>query len=261
MIIANTRGKKGAEDQLTSSMFSAFNYFGSEFLSRFLSQAKNLDGKTLRVSGKHWEFNFWPTLYINDQRVQGNIVVPDLVLRSEEQVIVVEAKDYSGKSGSGIHFGPGGDRQAIDQLAKQFATAKSHYKMRGSKFILLYLTRDVTSPRAELEESLRAVKEALPDLKGSFRPQLYWINWQASIPIFKELADSQKLWQASIAKDIMAFFSSRRISRYDEFHFLKKASPISFAQFNQFYDVSGEKYWIPQLTKLSKTSKTLFYEN
>lgn len=77
---------EGAEDVLTASVFERLAYLPEELLSDVLT---DLLGKPF---GLLQSIEYWPSWYLSN----GRRVEPDVLLRDDQQTVLVEAKRYDG---------------------------------------------------------------------------------------------------------------------------------------------------------------------
>jgi hypothetical protein len=201
MIQAALAGKLsclGSEDALTSAVFGRLRYLPSSVLGRWLDTATPYSpGDNVErpwSTGLTPEYSFWPTWPDSDrERVE-----PDLLLRYGDSLVVVEAKLWSGKSGT------------RDQLARQWSVGVAHLgqTMRSARLAAhIYLTAHLTSPETDLAESKRELNEA-----GYGHTHLWWLSWATLAPILAGMPENP------IASDLA--------------HYLREVGVIRFVHWN-----------------------------
>ena len=130
MLIADLRGKLThselvSEDFLTSSVFSVFRYLNEGWLEEFANEAVNIRREQLNVHLESPYYEFWP--WYANKRGFGSGAEPDVVVYSGQTALIIEAKNYSGKSGEGVVFdefkeasGKDDNRVIVDQLGREY---------------------------------------------------------------------------------------------------------------------------------------------
>lgn len=283
MLIADIKGKLSlkewtSEDFLTSSVFSTFKYLDSKYLNDFLRKAKNINGDFFDINIDKVEFEFWPW-YNNDMKNVGG-AEPDLVLYCDEIAIIIEAKNFSGKSGSGyieLHESKDQTRDKsqpliIDQLVREyFIGAKNLLRKKVKDFYLIYLTRDNILPHEDLSETLQTISQFYEHEFKKATNKIYWVNWSKSYSIFEKitLEKNQNSFEVKICSDLLAFMERRNLDTFDGFDFshtvddsesyisMSKSFTTGFIFFNKL----DEDYWkfISCCKMVEKNEKNLFY--
>lgn len=184
MSIAVTKGKistsgknltSGSEDLLTASVFGVLRYLPADaLLFPILKQAKNLHDETFNpntdVKNSKIEIEFWPALKYSE---------PDLVIDTGmNELIFVESKFNSGKSGSYDYEDGINSKPVNDQLKREFKDLME-YSFENNKSVkktLIYLTAHRTMPKDDLISSYQAVN--VSGLNSEmFKNNTYWLSW------------------------------------------------------------------------------------
>ena len=266
MLVADLRNKLTlreliSEDFLTSCVFSTFRYLEQEWLERFLTQAVNLEGKTFRAEIEDPIYEFWP--WYPPTPPLKKAVQPDLVILSGETAVIIEAKNYSGKSGVTIISDapeqlPEGEnnKEIIDQLGREYVAGvkrllNSFYHQEGKltlikSFALVFVTRHNLFPRAEIEETIEAIREVLPEECEDAEKRIFWINWQKVMPLLREILEvkSRKSFEHKIASDLLEFLERRGLWAFSGFGFLRKSEAFhELPSDHLFYHKLFAKYW------------------
>lgn len=262
MLLADLKGKLSlselvSEDFLTSSVFSFFKYMDKKWFEKFIRSAINIEDHTLDIQiNEPPLFVFWPW-YSNDPKY-GNGAEPDVVIFSGESAIIVEAKNYSGKSGSGVESELNEKQQLekkiVDQLGKEYFVGlnklkNSHYKIDNTlvtvnEFYLVYLTRHNLFPKDEICETIKAIMEVG---YNEVNPQkrLYWINWQKVVPILEEIISTCTIhsFENKFSKDLIEFMDRRDLGIFSGYGFLKKDFEVNNLPKKIFYHEESHDYW------------------
>jgi hypothetical protein len=211
MIEAALAGKLSclaSEDALTSAVFGRLRYLPAGVIGRWLDTA--LPSANERIRERPWsqeevpELDFWPTWPDAD----GTSVEPDVLLRYGDSLVVVEAKLWSGKSGT-----------KQDQLARQWRVGVMHFAQTTRSFRLaahVYLTAHLTRPDKELAESMNALKNA-----GYNHTHLWWLSWATLSPILAEMA------QNPIASDLLEYLRAVGVVRFVGWN-IKPGRPVTW---------------------------------
>ena len=257
MTIAEIYGKltpyERMEDLLTSDVFGTFRYLNPAIgLVPFLKRAKSFldDSKPSflnNVAGA--EYIFWPhTTQLNRE--------PDvLILLScsdgTNVSLVVEAKYLSGKSNilredtssmaekSGIF-----DTEKIvhlegDQLAELYhelikgniyldfsRSANAKFECSVNHRYLFYVTANYAKPREEIEETI-SILEKYGYGRDDFK-NLYWINWQTSIPVMEDVLNESSFADYPGTKNLIEdLLSLLRRKGLHDFQGYKHIKPIT----------------------------------
>lgn len=231
MLIADIKGKLTlkeliSEDFLTSSVFSVFKYLDNKYLIEFLKKSKNIIDTPLSIELNNPKFEFWPWYASTHEKVGG--AEPDLVINSKNYSIIIEAKNYSGKSGSGIIENldlnnikvP--DYHVADQLAREYFIGLSKLSQKKIKdFVVIYLTRDTVIPKKEIKESIQAILEVSPKEKNKVENRIFWINWQQAYLIFDKIANNHTSdsFEVDICNDLVQYLEKRDLDTFGGFDF------------------------------------------
>jgi hypothetical protein len=245
MIVADLHNKLSlseyiSEDFLTSSVFSAFRYLGVDALHKFLNLAVNSSGDLLNVENTAPVYEFWPW-YSSDTKC-GDGAEPDLVLRFKNMAIIVEAKNYAGKSGIGVNEYEVVDETGAnethfnlaDQLAREYfigttrmlnPVSQSAINMDGiGDFSIVFVTRHILFPEKDIQDSIEAIDKINPSEGESARRRIYWVNWHKATKIFHEIANvSDEGFQNMIAAEMVEFLEKRELGVFQGFGFVGKA--------------------------------------
>lgn len=200
MINAAIRGKLdclGSEDALTAVVFGRLRYLEPAVLGEWFATARNHCESTRRllVRNEDASIEFWPTLK-DTLRGQGT-VQPDVVIAFATEVMIVEAKLWSSKSGV---------KDGTDQLARQWSGVASHHGNRSTVSALLYVTPHVEPPTTELEESAIAL--------GSQASSLWWLSWSSLAPILERQMEVGDRVSKLVAEDLLAYLREADVLRF-----------------------------------------------
>jgi hypothetical protein len=288
MFVAYLHGKlslreDASEDFLTSSVFSVLNYLDENTLAEFLQRAVNLKNHNLEVDLQDAVIEYWP--WHPNSKNYGGGAEPDVVIYTQNTAIIVEAKNYSGKSGAGLQEEQDCDANdskiIVDQLGREYFAARKNLLhktvekegqwFRIDNILVVYLTRHLLFPKFEIEESINAIKYKNSHSGETSEPDIYWLNWHSVIPVLKRIvaASAQKSFANKIAKDLIAFLEKRDIRSDFDFSFLEKCSSLSsdcLALDNVghlFYPEIIIKYWkdIQSQTITESAKNDLFYRS
>lgn len=220
MSIAVTKGKisrtgnnlgSGSEDLLTASVFGLIRYLPAEvLLFPILERAENIGRNILQidknVNDNSIEFDFWPQLKNSE---------PDLKIDlGNHHTIFIEAKFYSGKSGSN-------DK---DQLFRQYSDL---HNLKPGLGTILYLTKHRTMPEAEISDSIDAVRKFGGDLNPiDFKSDTYWLSWFEIWEICKTKKDSDDLFKKRIISDICELLEKLGLKHFTGFSRIKDVDNI-----------------------------------
>lgn len=272
MLIADIKGKLSlreeySEDFLTSAVFSTFMYLDEKWIQKYINQAVNLRGKNLSTELKNPRFDFWPYFAPIKETKMGT--EPDVVIYSGNTAIIVEAKNYSGKSGEGIigedftENSEGIDtKQIADQLGREYFIGMRSI-LESSKvinevvfhiddFVLIFLTRHPIFPENEIEDSINTIAKINPKEKVNAEEKIYWLNWQKAVPIFEEIVETkpENTFEYKISKDMVDFLDRRDLGRFlgfdflDKFHSFIGESKKAFSWKYLFYKKEFKPYWM-----------------
>lgn len=263
MLIADIRGKLTlselvSEDFLTSAVFSAFRYLGEHWLDRFINHAINIKKEKLNVKLQNPRYEFWP--WFSNETKFGNGAEPDVIIYSEEIALIIEAKNYAGKSGEGVIFDKSEKSTAedkskviIDQLGREYFVGlnrilnskhiQNNKQFSIKNFYLIFLTRHSFFPNNEIEETLKSISIIRRGEHQNAANRIYWLNWQKAVPIFKEIVTlkPKNSFQHRISKELIEFLERRDLSVFSGFKFL------------DYYKFSSRKF------EIVKKADVLFY--
>jgi len=272
MLIADIKGKlpelENWEDYLTSCVFSSFKYLGSKYLERFLQTARTLDNKSFNIAIKKPRFDFWPRF-----EKSGKCTEPDVAIATKKALILIEAKFYAGKSGSGIETEKDKDVQReeievrkllIDQLGREYFAAKA----KSSNFAVIFVTTDSVFPKKDILDTLEAVKA----IKGKKEAQdaqkhIFWTKWSCAASVMEDILEEVghgDSYRYHISAELLEFLDKRNLTEFKGFEFLSgyRNNFNSAKEKNIFYQGQPLKYW-DWLEKLKdaplKTNKDIFY--
>lgn len=267
MLIADIKGKLTlneliGEDFLTSSFFSVFRYLDKQWIGKFINQAINVNNERLELEIENPVYNFWPW-YSNDQEF-GNGAEPDVVIYSGETALIIEAKNYSGKSGEGIIShedeqinGEEKNKIIIDQLGREYFVGQKKIinlnYLKNDKvniinnFYLIFLTRHSFFPKYEIEETIKSIDNILPGEYNNAINHIYWVNWHKAVPILEEINIhySKDSFEQIISQELITFLEKRDITYFTGFKFLEDYSNFK-KDFNidcLFYQKMFYIYW------------------
>lgn len=251
MMIADVKGKlpelQNWEDYLTSCVFSSFKYLGSEYLEKFLKTSRSLDNDNFDISIVNPTYEFWPR-----DVDRGRITEPDLIIFTQETVIVIEAKFYSGKSGIGVETDDVAfleeeeevRKQLIDQLAREYYVGKK----KSNKFFVVFVTADSIFPKQDIDDTLEAIKK----IKGEKEAQLakkhiFWTKWSNATKIMEDIiiGNDKASYQYVIAFDLLKFLEKRELTDFRGFEFLTGyLDSLNITSIkNIFYKSLPPKFW------------------
>ena len=282
MLIADLKGKLSinelvSEDYLTSSVFSVFRLIEDNWFEQFINQAVNIKREKLSIKLDTTHYEFWPW-YSNDQMYGGG-AEPDLVIHAGETALIIEAKNYSGKSGTGIME----DEEEkidqvdlkkttkiiVDQLGREyFVGTKRLLKQEIKNFYLVLLTRHITFPHQEILETIESIKCIDEKEYENAKNRIFWLNWQKIIPILEEIIPT-KTKCSLICQELLEFLERRNLANFKGFDFLRRFGDFhikSTRQLNNkmlFHRVIKKAYWsdFPKYHMLIKNQKSssIFY--
>lgn len=248
MLIADIKGKisnlENNEDYLTSSVFSVFKYINELWLEKYLKKAINLKGQTLNVSMENPKYSFWP--WFSNRESCG---VPDLVIYTQNTAIIIEAKNYSGKSGEETVFDNEAKMETIlDQLYREYYIGL--FNILGNKykdFCVIYLTRHPHFPKEELEQTINLIERKDYKQANKARNRLYWLNWQKAGVILEQVISSKNSNEIEInlSKDLLEFLERRNLREFTGFKFLENNyfNSLNIIKEKIFYSKVYRFYW------------------
>lgn len=260
MLVAAIHGKLPqrevmTEDFLTSAVFSSLRYLGGDVLGRFLRCAITLDGAALSVADGPARFSFWP--WLKTDYAKGSGAEPDVIIAIGGTAFVVEAKNYSGKSGTGFATGFEGDAEEAvpievlsDQLAREFSAAQMNLHSLFASgpsvrdFALIFLTRDRTLPTEAMVESIAAIDRMSGPERKTARARLYWLSWYRVAGLLKEVNSTSPAAspQGVISDEMLAFLDRQDLLPFTGFNFSPSAA-IPEATQPIFFRHKASNYW------------------
>lgn len=284
MFVADLKGKlsiheEHSEDFLTSAVFSIFDIFPKKYLSRFLGEAVNLDGEVFQIKLSDAEFVFWKRFSPKESRS----VEPDVLIFANNLAIIIEAKLYAGKSGTGFleYQTDISEKQLrkylIDQLAreyylgiylldrKKYSTGSKSFHIKD--FYVLYVTKDSTFPENEINDTINEIKKISQEHAKKAKEKIYWTNWQTLIPLINDIIENTDSFvEFKLASQLKQFLLKRSLMKFSGFRFLEEERPFlkSFgdSQENLFYIFEELPYFIdPIFSESFKVDDlSIFYE-
>ena len=261
MLIADLKNKLTlseliSEDFLTSSVFSTLKYINEIWVYKFLNAAVNRNNKYLELEVRKPLFEFWPWYAKIPPLKMG--VEPDVVIYSGDFAIVIEAKNYSGKSGSGVinevseEFN---QKELIDQLGREYFIGRnklinSVYQIDGisytiKDFALIFLTRHNQFPKFEINETLDSIDQISSGESNIAAEKIFWLNWQNIIPILSKIAKTVEndTCECKLAHDLLKYLDKRSLGVFSGFSFLGEFYYQSDLIENLFYNKLFPSYW------------------
>jgi hypothetical protein len=274
MLIADLKGKLSlseltSEDFLTSSVFSVFRYLEEHWLERFINQAVNIKSERLNIKLEIPSYEFWPW-FSNEPKLGGG-AEPDVVIYSEETALIIEAKNYSGKSGEGIILCE--SEQSIekdkiketkviaDQLGREYFVGLN--KIINSKYIqderifsiksfyVIFLTRHIIFPEHEIKVTIDSIARMRQSDYQNALNRIYWLNWQKVVPILEEIVSvkPKNSFEYKISQELIEFLERRDLAVFSGFKFLSyyKEFPAELELIKDidflFYRKIYREYW------------------
>jgi hypothetical protein len=188
------------EDALTSTVFGVIALVGAwRELARWL--AVPIDTAVCEVQGDCW---FWP-------RMAG--AIPDVVLRLNDFLVIIEAKYRSGRNDLAVPDEP--EEQAGDQIVRQYWAVRTSINHRfryaepieraiaECKLIQVFVV-DGRSRRAR--DEWKQSKHGLPE-----SAVLQLITWQQLFRVLNDPRLSAQRW----ARDLRTYLESRQLDSFD----------------------------------------------
>jgi hypothetical protein len=200
MIHAALHGKLScldSEDALTCAVFTRLRYLPPEVLGEWLITACSHTDSTARAALRTAEpvIEFWPS--IKDTLRGHGSVEPDIILRFDDEILVIEAKLWSAKSQTS---------DGVDQLARQWRSVIDHYGAHVRVSALIYLTPHLEPPMAALTESAEAL--------GTDAPNLWWLSWSSLVPILEQRLATDDRISRIVAADLLAYLTRVGLIRF-----------------------------------------------
>lgn len=248
MIIADLKGKLTleehvSEDFLTSTVFSAFKYLDNKWVTNFINQAVNIKGESLAVEIKNPSYKFWP--YYKHKSKFGGGCEPDLIIYTNNKAIIIEAKNYSDKSGKGLMKNVEGnvkEKILVDQLGREYFVGRDKI---FKDFCLVFLTRHNSFPESDIKESIQAISELDSSEKRKAENSIYWVNWYQAKNIFEEIRElhSKRTFNYKISEDLCKFLDRRDLRGFTGFEIIDDY--IEFNNINDkiFYNKTEKEFW------------------
>jgi len=200
MIHAAINGKLDclqSEDALTAAVFGRLRYLSLSVFNEWLATARNhLDPRASWVPrASEPNVEFWPT--VKDAYRGRGSVQPDVAIRFDDEVIIVEAKLWSPKST--IEGG-------FDQLAREWHGTTDHYGERARVTALVYFTPHVEPPLEALDESALAL--------GADALRLWWLSWSTLAPLLEQQVASADRVSQLVAADLLEYLRKVGLVRF-----------------------------------------------
>jgi len=246
-----------SEDFLTSTVFSIFDYIGGNLLEAFLQCATTINGKNLACSLKNPSLIYWP--WISTETKHGNGAEPDLVIEDSSLVVVIEAKNYAGKSST--NSDETGYEVLRDQLGREYFAGEKHAKNIKSKdFCVIYLTRDRRLPLLELKESIRTIRMFTNENVVSIQNRIYWLNWQALVPVISDSINRKSnSKQIIMLNDLKLFLERRGLSSFNGFKNCLSVE-VSYKDTNTLFYTKKKKYfWKFEFSPVDASTEKIFF--
>jgi hypothetical protein len=222
MCQADIRGKistKGSnlsdslEDLLTSNVFGPLRYIPpSEGLIPILKRSRLFSARDERLpldlQSEVKEISFWPRL---------DNCEPDVCIKLNDALVLIEAKYLSGKSGVGA--GEDQDSETVasaprDQLAKEFLDLMNipgNFQHR----ILIYVTAHNTLPEKDMWAGLHDISDRA---KVQYKSSCYWLSWSdihAEVrSLIKRQTDS---YRRCVLEDIRSLLFKKGFRQFEGF--------------------------------------------
>lgn len=199
MIHAALRGKLGcidSEDALTCAVFTRLRYLPPDVLCEWLEGALNHLNPEIRGVRRSTEavIEFWPAM--QDTYGGRSSIEPDVVLRFDDEIVVIEAKLWSPKSQTG----------GVDQLAREWYGAVNHYGAHSRVVALIYLTPHLEPPADDLLESAA--------LLGDHASCLWWLSWSSLVPILERQIAAGDRVSRTVAEDLISYLARVGLIRF-----------------------------------------------
>ncbi len=208
------------EDLLTSDLFGPLRYLPFESgLKPILESSINLHTENKLDIGStsvedFYEVDFWPRFKTCE---------PDVVIYTEDHIVLVEAKYLSGKSG---HYQEDqeyddGESELVaagsDQLYREYQDLVALPRPHGKRS-LIYLTAHRTPPKDDIEAGVRALiklEKGHAEIER-YRASVYWLSWFKVREIVLDLlkkADQSR--EKIIYDDILKLLLRKRFRHYE----------------------------------------------
>jgi hypothetical protein len=186
-----------SEDALTCAVFTRLRYLPPRVLGEWLATARSHADPAARAALRTSEpvIEFWPS--VKDTLRGHGSVEPDIILRFDDEILVIEAKLWSSKSQT--HDG-------LDQLARQWRGATDHYGAHVRVSALIYLTQHLEPPKAALAESAEALK--------ADASSLWWLSWSSLAPILEQQLTTDDRVSRVVAADLLAYLTRVGLLRF-----------------------------------------------
>ena len=285
MLIADIKNKLSlselsSEDFLTSAVFSTLKYIEEKWLYEFLNKTVNINKKHLDLKAGKPIFEFWP--WLAKIPPLNRAVEPDVVIYSGDSAIIIEAKNYSGKSGAGVSTKTNGseeldeknEKDLIDQLGREYFIGRnklvnSKYHRGGQahtikNFVQIFLTRHSLFPEQEIKETLDSIEQMLSGESEIAAEKIYWLNWQKIIPLLWEIKQNYEkdTFEVKITQDLLKFLDRRNLGVFSGFKYLDRFNRSSKIDEILFYHKLYLEYWTffeNYTVNKIKNIDTLFY--
>lgn len=237
------------EDLLTSYVFGNSRYLpASQYLIPVLRASTKFSGDKGDIFIKSEDYKNLHVLFWRKYDESE----PDVTIETDSHCIFIEAKYFSGKSGtySGeTRENDDPDYKYKDQLAREWRDLKKLSKHRRAS--LVYLTNDLIFPR----ESFKQANDELGN-NEEFINNSWWLSWSK---IHESLLASQKDMdqpESIIIKDILDILERKGLVRFAGF-LDKFDKHVTSSQESLFYRTNLISGNYPTISFTSK--KTIFY--
>jgi hypothetical protein len=261
MLHAAIRGKLSCldlEDPLTAAVFGRLKYLPVSVVASWFANARPWPLEPSRSPPEFFKGvdallpSFWPQW--QDTLRGAGIVEPDIAFFVDGSLIIVEAKLWSGKSGSSF-FTEAEEERPADQLARQWKAAIDYCmrELRGTlaPAALVYLTPHLAPPSHDLDESIAEMH------KYGDGANLFWLSWSSLEAPLRDLVGMNAVPQASIAEDILAYLDEVGVLR---FHSWRSSGYASELVMWRYHRPPVQPYFV-EVENLSLRSTWLYSES
>jgi hypothetical protein len=215
---------EGMEDVLTSTVFGLFKYLPNDTASAFLAEFAAVPSLQGPLQVELWPRYPTPPGFRtprvvaqeDEEPASRGDSEPDVVITTDEWVLVVEAKYHSPLD------------EEFDQLGREFAVGHRLARDTGRRFRLLVVTGHTLEPRpggVELVMGLRGalnaasggLGEAAADVIAAVPRSLHWTNWQGLYRILARASQGGGM-QANVRlllEDVCELLALRGLRPYD----------------------------------------------
>lgn len=224
MIYAEIKKKipevKNREDILTSNVFGMLKLLPDNILIKIINNAVNVRGERLSINeNQKVTMDFWKRCEYGE---------PDIFLKGETFIGIIEAKYYSEKSGSAYIEEETNQvkNEEFDQLAKYWKIIDA--SMKKEKFII-YLTNDSCIPIKDINTSEQA---------SGHKARIYWLNWTNAHYELIKLKDMQELniTDRKIIDLLEEYFKYKCFTHFMEWSFLAEVPEVVNIYQNGYFE-------------------------